>query len=121
MVELIKFFKSFQYAFTGIYEAFKSEKNIKFHCLATLCVLVLGFVISLSLMQWCIIILTIGIVISIEMLNTSLEKLCDLVCKEHNEFIKKIKDISAGSVLVVSIAAFIIGVLIFGSRILAYL
>ncbi|MCP4180013.1 MAG: diacylglycerol kinase family protein [bacterium] len=118
MAQIIKFFESFKYAFAGIYEAFKSERNIKFHFFVALCVLVFGFIFNLSVIQWCIILLAIGLVISVEMVNTSLEKLSDIVCEEHNKSIKKIKDISAGSVLIVSIAAFIVGVLIFGSRIL---
>ncbi|HJO93196.1 MAG TPA: diacylglycerol kinase family protein [Victivallales bacterium] len=121
MSEIIKFFKSFKFAFAGIFEAFKSEKNVKFHYFAALCVLILSFILKLSITQWCIIIMTICLVISVEMINTSIEKLCNVVCKDSNEFIKKVKDISAGSVLVVSIAACIVGILIFGSRILDYL
>ena len=118
MNKFTNFFNSFKYAFTGIFSAFLSERNVKVHFIATIAVIILGFLLNISITKWCILIILIGIVISMEMINTSIEILCNEICSSQNAQIKKIKDISAGAVLVVAISAFLVGLLIFGHKII---
>jgi len=113
-----KFFRSFSYALRGIGTVFKEEFNSRVHLLAALVVVVLGFVLKVSSWEWIILILVMGGVFTMELINTSIEKLADLYSSEFNPKIKKIKDLSAGAVLVASITAIIMGFIIFLPKIL---
>ena len=113
-----KFFRSFSYALRGIGTVFKEEFNARVHLLAALVVVVLGFVLKVSSWEWIILILVMGGVFTMELINTSIEKLADLYSSEFNPKIKKIKDLSAGAVLVASITALIMGFIIFLPKIL---
>jgi len=113
-----KFFKSFSYALRGIGTVFKEEFNARVHLLAAMVVIVLGFVLKVSAWEWIILILVIGGVFTMELINTSIEKLADLYSTELNPKIKKIKDLSAGAVLVASITALLMGFIIILPKIL---
>lgn len=113
-----KFFRSFSYALRGIGTVFKEEFNARVHLLAALVVVVLGFVLKVSSWEWIILILVMGGVFTMELINTSIEKLADLYSSEFNPKIKKIKDLSAGAVLVASITALLIGLIIFLPKIM---
>ncbi len=109
---------SFKYACMGIKSAIKSERNMKIHVLATLIVTALGFILGLDPLEWVACIFSIVIVISSEMLNTALETIVDLVSPNINPLAKKAKDIAAGSVLVMAIGAFLVGLIIFIPKII---
>lgn len=104
---------SFKYAFIGIYEGLKSQWNFKFHLLAACLVIALGFYFEVSKMEWCVSLICCALVISLELINTAIELLCDFVEPNKNEKIRIIKDISAAGVLVSAIVALVIGVIIF--------
>ena len=105
--------KSFQYAIAGLKTMLRSQHNAWLHALATVAVIALSAVVGLSGMQWCIIILCIGLVWSAEAVNTALEALCDVVHPEQHPKIRVVKDVAAAAVLLVSIAAALIGAIIF--------
>ncbi|SHI72297.1 diacylglycerol kinase family protein [Parasporobacterium paucivorans] len=111
----MKIFKasSFKCAFRGILSAVKSERHMKVHVAAMLVVIAAGFFCRLRLWEWIVCILLFGMVISAELINTAIEKLADTVIPWQDERIKFVKDVSAGAVLTVSIAAALIGILIF--------
>ena len=109
---------SFKYACMGIKSAIKSERNMKIHVLATLIVTALGFILGLDPLEWVACIFAIVIVISSEMLNTAIETVVDLVSPNINPLAKKAKDIAAGSVLVMAIGAFLVGLIIFIPKII---
>ena len=92
---------------------FRQEQNFKVHILATVLVIVFGLWLMVSPIEWCILFLTVSLVLAAEMLNTVLEKLCDLTHPEQNETVRIIKDISAGMVLVCAIGALCTGLVIF--------
>ena len=102
----------------GIKSAIKSERNMKIHVLATLIVTALGFILGLDPLEWVACIFSIVIVISSEMLNTAIETIVDLVSPNINPLAKKAKDIAAGSVLVMAIGAFLVGLIIFIPKII---
>jgi undecaprenol kinase len=105
--------KSFQYALQGFLSAIRSEVNLRFHIAVTVIVVTAGFWVKLEIVEWCIIILCVGAVVGFELLNTSLEQLCNHTTPDEHPAIKKIKDISAAAVLLVSLASVVVGLLIF--------
>jgi len=113
-----KFFRSFRYAIRGIGTVFKEEFNARVHFLAAIVVIILGFVLKVAWFEWIILILVMGGVFTMELINTSIEGLADLYSMEFNPKIRKIKDLSAGAVLVAAITALIIGMVIFLPKIL---
>lgn len=105
--------KSFQFAFNGIKLLITKEPNAWIHCFATVCVLIAGALLGLSRMEWVAVVVVIGAVLAAEAVNSSIEALADLVSQEYNETIKRTKDLAAGSVLLMAIAAAIVGLIIF--------
>ena len=109
---------SFKYAFRGVKDALKAEYNLRFHLLASILVIVLAFRLNFNLQELSILILTISSVISLEIVNTIIEKIVDLHSKEISEEARFIKDMGAGLVLISSIFAIIIGALLFIPKII---
>lgn len=105
--------KSFGYAFKGIAILFTSQAHAKIHAIATILVLILGFAFNISLDQWAIISIAIGMVWVAEGLNTALEFVVDLASPDYHELAGKAKDVAAGAVLLASFMAVACGALIF--------
>lgn len=104
---------SFKYAFSGIWSALKEEPNMKFHFLAALAAIAIGFYLNISSQEWLFIILAIGIVITLELTNTAIETVIDSFTTDYHPGAKRAKDIASGAVLISSITALLIGLLIF--------
>jgi len=73
----------------------------------------LGFIVSISPYQWLLVLFCIGLVISLEMINSAIEIFCDMVTTDFHPKIRIIKDVAAGAVLVASIISLVIGLFIF--------
>jgi len=99
----------------------KSEPNNRFHISLAIAALAGGWLLHIDTGEWLALILVIGLVLSAEAFNASLERLSDMVCKDHNPSIKAIKDISAGAVLIAAVAAVAVALVIFLPRIRALL
>jgi len=110
--------RSFQYAFNGLKILFCEEHNARIHLFVAVCVLVAGIILKISAIEWMAVVFAIGLVISLESINSSIENLADFVSPEKHNWIKKIKDLSAAGVLVAAIAAAIVGLIVFIPRIL---
>ena len=104
---------SFRYAFNGLKILIKEEHNARIHLFIACCVLIAGVLFKISIIEWIIIIFCIGLVFALELINSAIENTTDFISKEKNETIKKIKDLSAGAVLIAAIASTIIGLIIF--------
>lgn len=104
---------SFKHAFWGIWIALKEEPSLKFHFLIATLVIILGFYLNISKIEWMIVTLTIGIVISLELTNTAIEEVVNSFVQDVHPAAKKAKDVAAGAVLIASITALIIGLIIF--------
>lgn len=104
---------SFVYAFQGIKEALKSERNLKVHCCIMIIVILCGVYYQITLTEWLVCVCCFGLVIMAELFNTALETVVNLVSPEKNELARKAKDISAGAVLIAAIFSAIIGLIIF--------
>lgn len=116
----MKFIKSFGYAFNGLKICFAGEPNFRIHTLLTIVALIFGIVLQLSTFEWIVVTLCIAFVIAMEMLNTAIEKLCDIVYKDSHPGIKIVKDIAAGAVLVSAVCSLITGCIIFLPKIIMY-
>ncbi|PEC51169.1 diacylglycerol kinase family protein [Gottfriedia acidiceleris] len=105
--------KSFGFAFSGIYKVIKDERNIKIHLFATFISIGLAFYLHISRIDWLILLLIITSVISLELVNSSIEAVVDLASPNKHPLAKKAKDVAAGAVLVAAIVSIIIGALLF--------
>ncbi len=114
------FFKSVSFAFNGLKLALL-EKHFKIHLIAAVLSIALGFFLSINTTEWCLILICIGAVLSLEMINTAIEHLVDLVEPNYNPKAGAIKDLAAGAVLIFSIISAVIGTMIYGKYILALL
>lgn len=105
--------KSFVYATNGIISFIREEHNAWIHCAAVLLVSAAGFYFEITQEEWIAVIFCFGLVLAAEAFNTAIEKLVDLVSPEHRPLAGKVKDISAGAVLICAITSAIIGAIIF--------
>ena len=107
------FFNAVLFALQGIKQFFSRDRNGKIQIVIGATAIILGFTVSLTLLQWMLGLFCIGLVISLEMINSAIEKYCDLVTTDFHPGIKIIKDVAAGAVLMASITSLIIGLIIF--------
>ena len=105
--------KSFGCAIKGFFGAVCSEGHLRFHLVAAVYVLVFSSFYNFSAAHWAVLIILITLVIAAELVNTAIEDTCDAVTTEQNEHIRRAKDMAAGAVLVLSIAAAAIAVIFF--------
>lgn len=112
-VKTKKLINSFKYAFSGVETSFKTERNMKIHVLATVVVILMGFILKISKIEWTMCVFSIAMVISAELFNTAIETTVDMITQEKNEKAKIAKDVSAGAVLVAAIGASIVALIIF--------
>ena len=110
--------KSFKYAFSGISYVLKTSRNFKIQLIFAVISLMIGFLLQISQSNYVILIATIMSVLILEILNTSIESIVDLVVKKEFSSLAKIsKDTSAGAVLLASINSVIIALYIFVPKI----
>ena len=103
---------SFEHAYQGIIYALRTQRNMRIHAIVAVLVLVASLLVSVSALELAALVLTIMIVFVTEMLNTALEFAVDLVTSEYRPLAKLAKDVSAGAVLVTSVAALAVGYLL---------
>lgn len=109
---------SFRNAFRGLYWAFTTQPNFLVHAAATSIAILAGLYFSLTRLEWLILIFTISLVFIVEMLNTSLEVMTDLINKKYSPEAKIAKDVSAAMVLLTAGASLIIAAFLFLPRLL---
>ncbi|MGB0931418.1 MAG: diacylglycerol kinase family protein [Chitinophagales bacterium] len=114
-----RLYKSFSYAFKGIYQVFRYELNMQIHLLAAVVVVIAGFVLQLTATEWCLVIFAIVGVWIAEMFNTSIEVLTDLVSPDYHELAGKVKDIAAGAVVLATLGAVVIGGIVFLPKVIS--
>ncbi len=93
------------------------QLNLKIHLAVAVAVVIAGFYFQITAVEWSVVLLCIALVIGLEMINSALEGLVDLVTRERLPLAGKIKDIAAGAVLFVALISVAIGVIIFGKYI----
>ena len=109
---------SFKFAFEGLNYALKTQKNLHIHLLFAFLILIFSIWLKVSSIELAILLTVMMIVISLELVNSALESLVDLVCAENHHLAKISKDVGAAAVLFSAIASMVIGVIILGPKLL---
>lgn len=108
-----KFFHSFTYASKGIVNLFKTEQNARFHFIVASLTAIAAYLLKVTRIEATIIFFAFVMILAIEIINTAIEKLIDVVHPDNHASIEFIKDAMAGAVLIAAIIAFVVGILIF--------
>ncbi|MBF0706510.1 MULTISPECIES: diacylglycerol kinase family protein [Bacillales] len=110
---LLRFLRSFLYASQGFRYLVKNEQNFLFHLIAGSFVLIAGLILELSVIKMSILLTVIGIMLSLEALNTGIERSIDLITEKEHPIAKVAKDVSAAAVFLFAVISVIIGILLF--------
>lgn len=110
---ILKRLESFKYAFNGLRILLEEEHNAWIHVTAAIVACGAGVFFGISHMEWCVIVVSIGLVFAFELMNSAVENLSDYVQPELDEVIEKIKDLSAAAVLISAFMAFVCALVIF--------
>jgi diacylglycerol kinase len=111
---------SFGYAFRGVGAALRTEVHLRLHAVATVAVIGLGLYFRLARWEWAAVALSVGAVWCAELVNTAVEAVVNLVSPEYHPLAGRAKDVAAGAVLVMALAALAVGLLVFGPRLWAW-
>jgi len=115
------FLESMNHAIDGISYTSDKERNFKIEIIIAILVIIAGFFFKINRVEWLVLLLTISSVLTLELINTSIERCVDLVTKDYKELAKNAKDVAAGAVLIASIFSIFIGIVIFLPKILEML
>lgn len=110
-------FKSFNAAFVGFILVMRTQRNMRYHFLAALFIIILSIVLDVSRIELTILSITITLVLVMEMINTAAENIINIVKTRYHPLAKVVKDISAAAVLTCAINAVIVGYMIFSTKI----
>lgn len=117
----ISLLKSFSYALSGILAAIKEERNIRIHLFATVAVSLMAIYFSISPSEWLCLLLAIGGMLSLELVNSSIERVVDLVTEDFHPLAKQAKDMAAGAVFLFAIISVVMGAVIFLPKIVHWI
>lgn len=113
---------SFRNAFRGIFQAFKTERNIKLHTVSAVLAIIFACLLHFSINEWVLVVLVITMVFVAELLNTAVEYTVDMVCgNNYHELAKYAKDIAAGATLIAAIGALFAALILYIPKIIAVL
>ncbi len=121
MIRFKRLFKSFIYAFKGLFRVLREEQNLKIQSFFGVLAICLGFILGIKPVEWCFIIVSIFLVLLMEIVNSAVERVTDVLKPRIHQYIKEIKDIMAAAVMLASLVSVIIGGIIFLPYILALL
>ena len=113
--------RSFKYAFKGLLHLIRAEPNARIHAIAAIAVIIGGYYFDIDKSEWLAVILCIGIVFTTEIINTTIENICDYISPTYHHKIKVIKDLAAAAVLISAFMSVIVASCIFLPRLLAIL
>lgn len=113
-----RWFSSLGHAARGVIVFFHTERNARIEIFFAVMAIIMGFVLHLSTIEFCIVLLCIAAVLGAEAINSAIEHLADFQTKEIHPEIRDIKDISAGAVLITAVISMVIGMMIFGPKVI---
>lgn len=114
MMRRFRLLQAFGHAFSGLFYAIRTQRNMPIHLAIAVGVIGLGLWLGLPPVQWAVLALTISSVLAAELLNSGLETVVDMVSPEYHPLAKRAKDVAAGAVLLAAIFAVVVGLLILG-------
>ena len=112
---------SFGYAFEGIKQAYLGEQNMRIHFFMASLVIIFGFFLKISYMEWLVCLLLIGLVIMAEFINTAVEYVVDLASPKVHPLAKAAKDTASAGVLMMAIISAAIGLIIFVPKLIVFI
>lgn len=110
--------RAFSCAWAGIRYAFTSQRNLKIHLAFALTAVVLGFALNISEAGWLAVVLCIALVMCLEIVNTAIESVVDLVSPEWHILAKRAKDCAAGAVYLAAFASVVVACIVFLPRLI---
>ncbi len=113
MTKIKRLIKSFSYAFKGLFKVFHEEQNLQIQSAIAIIIIIISFYFKVTNIEWCFIILSIVLVILMEIINSAVERIADVLKPRIHTYVKEMKDIMAAAVMLASITAIIIGLIIF--------
>lgn len=113
MIKIKRLFKSFQYAFRGIAKIFREEQNLRVQSIVAIVVIFLAIFFQINRLEWGLLVVSIGLVLLMEIANSAVERVADVLKPRINTYVKEIKDIAAAGVMLASLIAVIIGLIVF--------
>ncbi len=118
MIRIKRLAKSFKYAFRGLTKTIREEQNLHIQITVGCAVIILAWYFKVTHLEWIMLILTIGLVIITEIINSAVERVTDVLKPRINSYVKEIKDIMAAAVMLASLLALIVGLIIFSPYII---
>ena len=110
------YLKGFSYAIDGLKSAYKNEQSMTIHFFTTILIIILCIVLKASVLEWAVSILLLGLIAGMELINTSLEAVIDLISPKIHPLAKVGKDTASAAVAFLSCIAFLFWVILFGPR-----
>lgn len=108
-----RFLKSFKYSIEGLKYAYKNEQSMLVHLIVTIIAITLGIIFKISNFEWIITIFLLSVSASLELLNTAIEAVCDMVTLEYNHLAKIAKDTASASVFFTGMLGFLSALIIY--------
>lgn len=105
--------RAFSCAWAGISYAFCSQRNLKIHLGFAIAAVILGFALAIDTASWCAVVICIALVMALELLNTAIESVVDLVSPQYHLLAKHAKDCAAGAVYLAAFAAVVVAALVY--------
>ena len=112
-------FNSFRCAFRGVFEGLRDERNLQIHYSIAALAIILGFSLHISRLEWLFVFFAIALTVVMEMINTAVEKILDLVHPHYNHEVRYIKDIFAAVVLISAFTAMVVASILFIPKIIS--
>ena len=113
MIKIKRLFKSFKYALKGLIKVFKEEQNFRIQSFAGIIVILFGIYFNINSIEWSLLVIVIILVLLMEIANSGVERITDVLQPRINSYVKEIKDIMAAAVMLSSVGAIIVGIIIF--------
>jgi diacylglycerol kinase len=112
-------YRSFRAALRGFGWLILGERHFQLHLVAAVAAILLGLILGLTILEWAILVLTIGLVLVAEGINTAIEHTIDLTVRQIDPLARTAKDIGAAAVLIAAVISVVIGCLLFLPRLIA--
>ena len=112
-------FRTIKNSINGFKSYAKEGKSIIIYSIGVILEIIMGFIYNINGLEWILIICILGVILSVELINTAIEATCDAITKEYSDFIKIAKDCGSAATFVVFTVAIILNIIIFLPKILA--
>lgn len=105
--------KAFVYAWQGFKALLRYEHNARIHLVAAILAVIAGILLGISPLEWCVVVMCIGLVIAAEALNSAVEALADKISPGYDPLIGRAKDLGATAVTLLAIVAVVVGCIVY--------